>query len=245
VVSEVFVYYEQAEFEVRCESGAAAIEHLGPSGDVVVIVDVLSFSTCVDVAVSNGAVVYPYRWRDDSTQKFAKHIGAIVAAPRRSKAGYSLSPASLLSIAEGTKLVLPSPNGSALSLSTGNKPTIAGCLRNANAVAQVAGQLGKIIVVVPAGERWPDGSIRPAVEDLVGAGAIIASLQGSKSPEALLAEYAFAAFETQLLATLRDCSSGKQLVERGYDEDVELAAKLNDSQSVPILTDGAYHRCSG
>jgi hypothetical protein len=36
---------------------------LAPFGDAVVIVDVLSFSTEVDVGVSNGASVFPYQLR--------------------------------------------------------------------------------------------------------------------------------------------------------------------------------------
>ncbi len=238
------MYYEQAEYEIRCEWGLAAVANLAPSSDVIIIVDVLSFSTCVDIAVSRGAIVYPYRWRDDSSVELAERIGAVVATSRRSPTGYSLSPRSLLAIPAGTKLVLPSPNGSTLTLAAGDKPTLAGCLRNARAVASAAQRLGKRILVVPAGERWPDATLRPAIEDLLGAGAIIEQLRGSKSPEALAAEKAFASVEHDPIATLKTCSSGKELMERGYGEDVGLAAQANVSECAPVMVDGAYREAT-
>jgi 2-phosphosulfolactate phosphatase len=57
------VYFDQSSFEVRCEWGLAGIEHLGRDVDVIIVVDVLSFSTCVDVACSRGAVILPYRFK--------------------------------------------------------------------------------------------------------------------------------------------------------------------------------------
>ena len=135
---------------------------------------------------------------------------------------------------------LPSPNGSTLSLSTRNMPTLAGCLRNARAVAQAAKQYGDRIAVIPAGERWPDGSLRPSFEDLIGAGAIINFLDGKCSPESLAARSAFLVAEEDLENQLLQCGSGKELIERGYREDVLLAAELNVSDCVPILTNGAY-----
>jgi len=116
--------------------------------------------------------VYPYRWCDTSADVYAASRGAF-AASRRQGTGYSLSPASLRHIPPGTRLVLPSPNGSTLSLSTGAVHTFAGCLRNADAIAQTLPQYGNRFSLIPAGERWPDGSLRFAVEDLLGAGAII------------------------------------------------------------------------
>jgi 2-phosphosulfolactate phosphatase len=236
------MYYEQAEFEVRCEWGLAGIANLAPSSDVVIIVDVLSFSTCVEIAVSRGAIIYPYLWKDFASEEFAERVGAVLATSRRSATGYSLSPKSLAAIPPGTKLVLPSPNGSTLTLASGDKPTVAGCFRNAGTVASTAQQLGRRILVVPAGERWPDGPLRPAVEDLLGAGAIIKQLRGSKSPEALVAENAFVSVEHDVTATLRACGSGKELIERGFGEDVALAAQVDVSDCAPVLGDGAFRK---
>lgn len=226
---------------MRCEWGRVGVSQLAPMSAAVVIVDVLSFSTCVDIAVGNGAVVFPYQWKDDSALSYAQSLNALLASPdRKFDTSYSLAPASLLSIPSGTRLVLPSPNGSALSLSTGEVPTFAGCLRNAQAVAHSVQQLGLRISVVPAGEKWPDGSLRPAFEDWVGAGAIIHHLPGKRSPEAELAESAFLHFKDNLVSCLRQCSSGKELIGRGFTRDVDLAAALNQSCAVPKLINGAY-----
>jgi len=45
----------QTEYELRCEWGWHGVAQLAPASDVVIVVDVLSFSTAVDIAVSNGA----------------------------------------------------------------------------------------------------------------------------------------------------------------------------------------------
>jgi 2-phosphosulfolactate phosphatase len=236
------VYYEQTEYEIKCEWGQEGIMRLAPGSDVVVIVDTLSFSTCVDIAVSRGAIVYPYKWADMSSAEFASRVSGVVAGPTRSADGYMLSPRSLLNIPAGTKLVLPSPNGSTLTLSTEGKPTLAGCLRNARAVASAVQQYGARVLVVPAGERWPDQALRPCIEDLIAAGAIIAYMRGTKSPEALVAQAAFMSVADDLGAVLRSCSSGRELIERGFAEDVDLAGQLNVSDCAPLLTDGAYRR---
>lgn len=235
------MYFDQQVWPIRCEWGAAGIAALAPSCDALVIVDVLSFSTSVDIAVGRGASVYPYPGHDDGLLEFAAQHQAIAASPQRSAtAGYSLSPASLQSIPAGTRLVLPSPNGATLTLMTGALPTYAGCLRNAQAVAQAAQSCGLRIGVIAAGERWPDGSLRPAIEDLIGAGAIIAQLRGARSPEAGIALQAFEHSRSSLSMVLRQCSSGQELIGRGFAEDVALAAALNQSRSAPVLRDGAY-----
>jgi 2-phosphosulfolactate phosphatase len=207
---------------------------------VVVIVDVLSFSTCVEIANSRGAIIFPYRWKDESAAAFAASVNAELAGVRRASAGYSLSPASLINIPAGTRLALPSPNGSALSLATGMTPTLTACLRNCRAVASAAAKYGPRVAVIPAGERWDDGSLRPAFEDWVGAGAIISNLKGSLAPEARAALSAYLNLKHDLSRTLKQCGSGRELIERGFEQDVEIASELDVSGCAPTLVDNAY-----
>lgn len=209
-----------------------------PVADVYIIVDVLSFSTCVAVAVSRGATVWPYPWKDESARRFASEKGALLAGKRGDK--YSLSPVSLRGLPAGSQLVLPSPNGAPLSLATASKPTLCGCLRNAKAIAEAAGRIGGRIAVIPAGERWPDDSLRPCFEDWIGAGAIIEHLPGERSPEAEAAVAAWQSARPKLREQLRACPSGQELIERGFPRDVDLAGEVNVSSCVPILREGAY-----
>lgn len=221
------------------------IEQLAPVSDVIIIVDVLSFSTCVDIAVNNGAEIYPYTYKDESAEEYAKSFDAIIAETDRASKGYTLSPSSLKNIPEGTKLVLPSPNGSTLSLAAKNVVKFCGYLRNAKAVAECAMSLGKNISVIPAGEKWQEqfesnGTIRFALEDLIGAGAIISYLKGSLSPESKSALAVFEKAKESLLEEIKNCSSGKELFEKGFEEDVKLSCEMNVSDCVPVQMDGAY-----
>jgi 2-phosphosulfolactate phosphatase len=231
--------FDQSEFDVRCEWGPAGLREVAARAEVVVIVDVLSFTTAVDVAVGRGAAVFPFPWMRPASAYYAAAIGA-VPATRRGQ-GYSLSPASLREIPAGCKLVLPSPNGSALAFGIEHDKVLAGCLRNAFAVATEAARMGRSIAVIPAGEIWGnEGGLRPSFEDWVGAGAIVAGLAGRKSAEARMAQAAFEAARGELLALMRECGSGKEMIGRGFPEDVEMAAELDVSGCAPRLVEGAF-----
>jgi 2-phosphosulfolactate phosphatase len=232
--------FDQAGYEIRCEWGPQGLALLAPTSDVLIIVDVLSFSTAVDVAASNRAIVYPYGSPDNALPAYATQNLAIVAEKKRSPYRFSLSPTSLLQIPAGHRLVLPSPNGGELCRDAGPTVTLTGCLRNATAVAKAAKQLGKTIAVIPSGERWPDGSLRYAIEDLLGAGAVLARLPGTHSPEAQLAVAAFEKLRPRLVDCLGESGSGRELIERGFPDDVILAAQVDVSSAVPILRDGAF-----
>src|SRR5690242_14264033 len=94
-----------------------ALDHaleLAPTVGALVVVDVLRFTTCVSVACARGATIFPYEWNDNRAQAFAARHGAQLAGLRE-HGHLSLSPTDLLDVPAGLRLVLPSPNGSAIA----------------------------------------------------------------------------------------------------------------------------------
>jgi 2-phosphosulfolactate phosphatase len=129
-----------------------------------------------------------------------------------------------------------------VTLAAARTPSVvlAGSLRNARAVAEAAMRIGSSFNVIPAGERWMDGSLRPALEDALGAGAILASLPGARSPEADAAVALFERYRGNLVATLEHCGSGRELEGRGHDHDKSIAGELDTSSCVARFDGVAY-----
>jgi 2-phosphosulfolactate phosphatase len=282
---------DQRQFAVRMEWGLRGAEAISMGADHAVIVDVLSFTTAVSVALDQRTEVFPYPWRDESAMAFARQHRATLAVNRREATSsgtpaaqaiaaqaiaaqasaaqasaaqadptvgapspplVSLSPASIRAAPGLDRIVLPSPNGSALAtaLAPSGRRILAGCLRNRAAVATwLASQPGSsgrpaVIAVIAAGERWPDDTLRPAAEDLWGAGGIIAALENlgvtGLSPEARSAAAAWRAIEPRLGPALASCGSGAELASAGFADDVAIAAELDASSCVPVLSGGRF-----
>ena len=239
-VSSSATPFDQATAACRCEWGTAGIDALAPA-DVIIVVDVLSFTTCVDVATGRGAAILPYAWNDATAVEFASRQSAELAL-KRGLGRYSLSPASYLEVPSDLRCVLPSPNGAVVALRAAQTASavLVGCLRNAGAIAAAAGRLGATVNVCPAGERWRDGTLRPALEDLVAAGPILLQLQGSKSPEAEAAIAAFERWRNDLARCLAESGSGREMLGRGHAVDIEIAAAYDVSAHVPLLHGNAF-----
>ena len=189
-----------------------------------------------------------YGLADEGAAAYAADRNAVLAG-RREHGELSLSPTDLLAAQPGVRIVLPSPNGSALAFAArdhGARHVLAGCLRNATATATLAreraARANGVIAIVAAGERWQNatGPLRPAIEDLLGAGAVFAALDPSGavgapccSPEAAAARAAFIAARSTLGHTLAHCASGRELVARGWADDVESAA-AHDVTSIAV-----------
>jgi 2-phosphosulfolactate phosphatase len=241
----------QAGYRLRFDWGLDGADAVAADAEITVVVDVLSFTTTVTVALDAGMSVYPYRWNDGTAEQYARHRRAVLAVGRsKALAGQiSLSPATLRLSEPPARLVLPSPNGATIAHHLGEhgSPCLAVSLRNAAAVARwitawPAAATGTVAVLA-AGERWPDGGLRPAVEDLWGAGAVIAHLSDhgwSSSPEAAAARAAYEAVRGRERAALLACASGRELVEKGYEADVTIAAEMDASGVVPVLEDTRF-----
>jgi 2-phosphosulfolactate phosphatase len=125
---------------------------------------------------------------------------------------------------------------------------IAACLRNADAVGRFLNMGGyatpaRPVTVIAAGERWPDGSVRPALEDLLGAGAVITAVheQGEAilSPEAEAARGCFQA-TVDIATAVIDSVSGRELTCSGFAADVAIATEINACHLVPVRTGRAF-----
>ena len=244
----------QDGFAYRFDWGPNGLRALAPVADVLVIVDVLRFTSAVSAAIESDATVFPYRWADDGGPAYAEARQAILAG-RREDGGPSLSPTDLLLLTSGTRLVLPSPNGSALAFAArdhGARHVLAGCLRNASATAHAARKLAGpsgVVAIVAAGERWrgDTGPLRPAVEDLLGAGAVLAALDPSASisapgcsPEAAAARAAFVAARPRLRDILPTTVGGRELIARGWADDVDTSSALDVTSRAALLRDDAF-----
>ena len=245
--------HDQSTHRIRMEwgpTGAAAVP-----ADYAVVVDVLSFTTTLTIALERGIEVFPFRWCDARAAEHAVRHGATLAVGRfeamsRGDARHiSLSPASLAEVEGVERLVLPSPNGStiAFALADSGAQVVGACLRNAGAVARwLAPKVadGASVVVVPAGERWYDDTLRPAVEDLWGAGAVLAALvdlldgPAQASPEARMAVAAWQA--AVLPIDLLNCAGGIELADVGFVADVQIAAQHDVSEVVPVLVGESF-----
>lgn len=243
--------HDQSTYRLRMEWGPTGAEAV--PADFAVVVDVLSFTTTLSVALERGIEVFPFRWKDSRAAEHAVRHGATLAVGRfealsRGDARHvSLSPASLAEVDGVERLVLPSPNGStiAFALAESGAQVVGACLRNAGAVARWLGPRvadGASVVVVPAGERWHDDTLRPAVEDLWGAGAVLAALdaeaEAGASPEARMAVAAWHA--AVLPHDLLHCAGGRELTEAGFVADVEIAAQSDVSEVVPVLVGESF-----
>jgi 2-phosphosulfolactate phosphatase len=243
--------WEQARYAVRFDWGPTGAARVGGREGVLVVVDVLSFTTAVGVVVERGSAVYPAAWRNAEAAGLAREVGGVLAVDRQEvteRYPWSLSPAALRAAPVASRLVLPSPNGAAIAAAAA-QPVVAASLRNAGAVAAWLVERGRgdtePITVIAAGERWPDGSLRPALEDLLGAGAVLAALAarraGTESPEAASARAAYESTPS-VADAIRQCASGIELASAGFAEDVDIALDADASDVVPVRRDGAFQR---
>lgn len=249
--------HAQSGFQVRLEWGIEGALLLSDV-HIAVVVDVLSFGTTVELVVSRGVEVFPTDAREDAVESLARDHGARVAGRRGASAGtITLSPDSVTEASVGAlgaepKLVLPSPNGGAIAQALAERgvTVLVGGLRNRTAVAEwVLAEQERLgdrarVAVIAAGERRASGALRPAVEDLLGAGAIVDALTtvgiDHCSPEAAAAASAFHGLRRGIGHLMSASASAEELRGAGFADDIELARQVDASSTVPVLREFGF-----
>lgn len=211
--------FDQSAYQVRFDWGIPGLERLA-AADIVVVVDVLRFSSTLPDAVASGVEV---------------------------------------ELADAMEW---SSNGAAVVTAASDAETVlVGGLRNASAVARAVmaiqdrRQQRTSVDVIAAGELTPDGGLRFAIEDQLGAGAIIAALGDlgidHTSPEAAVAAESARGLRRALRHLLSASGSGRELVD-GVASTARMeasgivpattaaAAELDAVDVVPLLRDGRF-----
>jgi 2-phosphosulfolactate phosphatase len=125
--------FSQAPYAARLEWGLDGARLAAARGDIVVVVDVLRFSSAAVMALVNGAVIFPHAG-GAAADALARQVGAGVLDGRGDGQGApSLSPASFGAAHRGRRYVLCSPNGAACAQIAGDgaAAVFVGCLLNA------------------------------------------------------------------------------------------------------------------
>jgi 2-phosphosulfolactate phosphatase len=182
--------------------------------EIAVVVDVLRFSTTVIDAVERG---------EDVPLDAAAHAVSI--------------------------------NGAAVAAAAAGRGALVllGALRNASTVAaavlaeQERRGARTSIAVIAAGEmtgRDAAATVRFAVEDQLGAGAVVDALGAlgidHTSPDAAVAAESFRALRRAVKHLLTASGSGLELIERGMRDEVLAAAAVDAASVVPVLRDGVF-----
>ena len=248
--------FDQSSYQVRFDWRLAGLARLAPA-DVIVVVDVLRFSTAVTAAVEAGNAV---ALRAELSRNGAP---ISVAAGAHAERGATILLGCLRNRAAVADAIVREQHerGGRVSVA------IIAAGERAPRHAPEPMRFGTLGAGVGAGapseqaspREWhapasteraltidENAAPRFSVEDLLGAGAIIDALTtrgiDHASPEAAVASEGFAALCRAMGHLLGASGSGRELTDRGLGADVSFAAQLDASTVVPVLRAGSFTR---
>ncbi len=247
--------FDQSNYQVRFDWGIDGLARLEPA-DVIVVVDVLRFSTAATRAIEAGReiVLRPELSRNGAPIAHAarehaargatvligclRNRGAIadaIVAEQHARGGRM----SVVVIAAGERAARRTPLPMLLGASV---PQPGQHAEGGDENPEHGGHDPQGVDQERDAAQLP----RFAVEDLLGAGAIIDALitRGIDhcSPEASVAAEGFAALQHGLGHLLGASGSGRELAAAGLDGDVAYASALDASSAVAVLRDGVLVR---
>jgi len=197
-----------------------------------VVFDVLRATTTMTAALAAGVAEVRLFESLDAARAAAEHAnGNRVLCGERAclpPEGFDLgnSPGQFGAVHRGATLFMCTTNGTrALLAARAAAATFAGALVNAAAVARVLAAEGRDVTLLCAGT---DGQV--AMEDFLGAGAVLDALGPAAVPGSDVAGSALVSFQAardDLGTLLRETEGGRNVIDAGLEADIDFAARLS------------------
>ena len=214
----------------------------------VVVIDVLRATSVIIQAMSQGALeIIPVPTVGDAFQMAKAFPRGFVLLGGESETknipGFDLGNSPREYVAErvkGKKLILTTTNGTkAFHLVSSGKEILVGSFFNIGAVTQRCVELDRDLLIFPSGD---EGNF--SLEDTICGGMLIELITGiGEKPISLTdasecTKILYKRFEDNLLEAFRLSRHGKELISRGYEEDLAYCARIDAIPLVPIFRDG-------
>lgn len=217
------------------------------SGRAVAVIDVIRATTTITMALHQGcAGVMPVRTLSEARAVVRKLGRDVLLAGERGAeraAGCELgnSPAEYgQERVKGKTIVLTTTNGTRTFQAAAGAQTLIACsFLNASAAARRLAATGLDILIVCAGRLG-----HFCLEDVVGSGILIDRMLSISdrpielSDAAAAAHRLFATYRGDLLGMLRGCQWGREIIQKGFGEDLEVCAQVDLTDIVPVMQDG-------
>ena len=214
----------------------------------VVVIDILRATSVIIHAMSQGALeIIPVSTVEDAFQMakaFPKGF-TLLGGEKESKniPGFDLGNSPREYVAErvkGKKLILTTTNGTkAFHLVSSGKEILAGSFFNIGAITQRCLELDRDLLVFPSGD---EGNF--SLEDTICGGMLIELItEKAERPVTLTdasecAKILYERFKDNLLEAFRFSRHGKELINRGFEEDLAYCARIDAIPLVPTFRDG-------
>ncbi len=218
------------------------------SDRIVIVIDVLRATSVIVYAMSHGASeIVPVATVEEASQmaKAFPRDSVLLGGERRSKniPGFDLGNSPREYVAEkvkGKKLILTTTNGTkAFHLVSSGKEILVGSFFNIGALAQRCLELDGNLLIFPSGD---EGSF--SLEDTVCGGMLIEMIARKRKKSISLTDASQCAqilhqrFKDNLLEAFRLSHHGKELIKRGFEDDLAYCAQIDISSLVPVFRKG-------
>jgi len=218
------------------------------SNRVVVVIDVLRATSVMIHAVSQGtSEIIPLATVEEALQmaKGFSRESVLLGGERESKSipGFDLGNSPKEYVAErvkGKKLILTTTNGTkAFHVVSSGKEILVGSFFNIAAIAQRCLELNKDVFIFPSGDEG-----KFSLEDTLCGGMLIDRITKKRQEPISLTDASICAriiyerFKENLLEAFGLSHHGKELIQRGFEDDLVYCTQTDITDVVPVFRDG-------